>query len=309
MKESKYYPEAKLMMECLPFLVEFSEFALKGGTALNFFIRNMPRLSVDIDLTYLPLQDREASLQNISDLLGKISKSLQRGLPGVKVNESYQRGQKRISKLFVNRGNVQVKIEPNEVIRGSVFKPNTLTVTDTVQEFFEMEVDIQVLSFEDLYGGKICAALDRQHPRDLFDVMLLFENEGLTTQLRQSFLVYLLSHDRPINEVIAPTIKDIFLTYESEFKGMTSEEIPFKALLESRERLISEIHESLTDEEKAFVLSFKNAEPDWSLFPLKIESLPAIRWKLQNIRALKEKNPDKHAKLYEILKAKLSRSE
>ena len=306
MKESKFYPEAKLMMECLPIITKFSDFALKGGTALNFFVRNMPRLSVDIDLTYLPLQNRETTLQKISDLLKEISKALQKDLAEVKVTESSHRGQRRVSKLFVNRDNVQIKIEPNEVIRGSVFTPTVVTITEAVQELFEMEVDMQVLSFEDLYGGKICAALDRQHPRDLFDIKLLLENEGLTTKLRQSFLVYLLSHDRPINEVITPAKKDISLTYETEFKGMTSKDIPLQELIDSRDELVSSIHKSLTNDEKEFILSFKSGDPDWTLFPIKIEPLPAIRWKLQNIQKLKIKNPQKHKELYKVLKTKLS---
>ena len=305
MKESKFYPEAKLMMECLPIIAKFPDFALKGGTALNFFIRNMPRLSVDIDLTYLPLQDRKTSLQAISDLLKEISKSLQKEFSEIKVVESSQKEQERISKLFVNRDNIQIKVEPNEVIRGAVFDSKVGTVTEAVQELFEMEVDMKILSFEDLYGGKICAALDRQHPRDLFDIKLLFENEGLTEKLRQSFLVYLLSHDRPINEVITPTEKDIASIYESEFKGMTSENVPLQVLLDSRTKLISTIHKELTEDEKTFVLSFKDGEPNWSLFPIKIEPLPAIKWKLQNITTLKEKNPKKHKDLYEALKAKL----
>ena len=306
MKESKFYPKAKLMMECLPIIAKFSDFALKGGTALNFFVRNMPRLSVDIDLTYLPLQNRETTLQKISDLLKGISKALQRELAEVKITESSPKGQRRVSKLFVNIDNVQIKIEPNEVIRGSVFTPTVVTVTEAVQELFEMEVDMQVLSFEDLYGGKICAALDRQHPRDLFDIKLLLENEGLTTKLRQSFLVYLLSHDRPINEVITPALKNISLTYEAEFKGMTSKDISLQALIDSRDELISSIHKNLTNDEKEFILSFKSGEPDWTLFPIKIEPLPAIKWKLQNIQALKKKNPQKHIELYKVLKAKLS---
>ena len=306
MKESKFYPEAKLMMECLPFITEFLDFALKGGTALNFFVRNMPRLSVDIDLVYLPIQDRETTLQKISDLLIGISALLQKELSGVRIIESSHKGQSRISKLFVNRGNVQIKIEPNEVIRGSVFKPTIVAITEAVQELFEMEVNMQVLSFEDLYGGKICAALDRQHPRDLFDIKLLFENEGLTTKLRQSFLTYLLSHNRPINEIITPTLKDISSVYKTEFKGMTLENIPLRSLIDSRYELISSIHKALTNDEKKFILSFKDGEPDWTLFPIEIKSLPALKWKLLNIQTLKKKNPKKHTELYQILKTKLS---
>lgn len=305
MKSSKFFPQAKLMMECLPVIAKFSDFGLKGGTAINFFVRDMPRLSVDIDLTFLPIQDRESSLKNISDILKKISLSIEKEIKGAKVTESSQKRQRLLSKLFVNRDGVQIKIEPNGVIRGSVLKPITMSVTETVQDLFEMEVDMRVLSFEDLYGGKICAALDRQHPRDLYDVKLLFENEGLTTKVRQTFLAYLLSHDRPINEVIDPNLKNISTIYESEFKGMTSEDVPLGHLVKARDELISAIHKNLTEDEKKFLLSFKNGEPDWKLFPLKIDNLPAVRWKLKNIKSLKEKDSKKHDRLLEELKSKL----
>lgn len=49
------------------------------------------------------------------------------------------------------------------------------------------------MAFEDLYGGKLHAALDRRHPRDLFDVRLLYQNEGLTDDLFRVFMVYVAS--------------------------------------------------------------------------------------------------------------------
>ncbi len=62
------------------------------------------------------------------------------------------------------------------------------------------------------------AALDRQHPRDLFDVSALLANEGLTDALRTAFVVYLISHNRPAVELLAPGRLDI----EAEFRGTAS---------------------------------------------------------------------------------------
>lgn len=67
-----YREQVRLMLDLLPFIADDSIFALKGGTAINFFVRDMPRLSVDIDLTYLPLEDRAASLAGISAGLARI---------------------------------------------------------------------------------------------------------------------------------------------------------------------------------------------------------------------------------------------
>lgn len=153
----------------------------------------------------------------------------------------------------------------------------------------------------DLYAGKICAALDRQHPRDLFDIKLLLENEGISDDLRKVFLVYLISHPRPIAEVILPTHKDIRNLFEGEFLRMTEIPVTVEELEEARKDLIHILHSSLTDDEKRFLLSFKAKTPEWTLLGLEgIDQLPAVRWKMINL----EKMPkDKHEKALRTLQA------
>jgi len=168
---------------------------------------------------------------------------------------------------------------------------------------FELSVSARTLSVADLYGGKLCAALDRQHPRDLFDVKVLLENEGITDDIRKAFIVYLVSHDRPINELLDPTRKDIRQIYESDFVGMTVEEIEYADLIAAREALIETLKKELTDDEKAFLISLKEGRPRWNLMGLEgIEKLPAIQWKLMNIQKM---NKMKHAESLEKLKRKL----
>src|SRR3546814_1358815 len=75
---------------------------------------------------------------------------------------------------------------------------------------------MQVVALPDLYAGKIAAALDRQHPRDLFDILHLYENEGITDDLFRAFLVYLVSHNRPAHELLAPHLLDLEDCYRSE---------------------------------------------------------------------------------------------
>ena len=151
-----------------------------------------------------------------------------------------------------------------------------------VQNEFGFSYEIPVLSFEDLYGGKICAALDRQHPRDLFDIKCLLDNEGFTDSLRQTFIVYLLSHSRPIHEILKPNLLNITEVYEGEFIGMVTEgeEVSLKELLSTRERIIDEINTSLTRKERIFIVGFQNAEPDWSIFPLEIQHLLKFIYRL-----------------------------
>ena len=180
-----------------------------------------------------------------------------------------------------------------------------MEICEKVQEQFEFAYDVPVLSFEDLYGGKICAALDRQHPRDLFDIKYLFDNEGLTDSLREAFITYLLSHPRPIHEVLQPNELDIEEIYNKEFVGMVKENVSLGDLVEIRKRLIKEIHSSITDQEKEFILSFQDATPDWPKFPHDIKGLPAIKWKLINLEKLKSENTEKHEFMANKLKEKL----
>jgi hypothetical protein len=152
-------------------------------------------------LTYLPVNDREIALTDIDKALLRISeragKTIEhRGLdgkrphllriseragktiPGVRVFSKKDHEFNLVAGLLVRRGDATIKVEPNVVLRGSVFPTETRTLCPKAQDLFELSVEARTLSFEDLYGGKACAALDRQHPRDLFDIDMLFKNEG-----------------------------------------------------------------------------------------------------------------------------------
>jgi predicted nucleotidyltransferase component of viral defense system len=288
MKDSRFFQQALLMLRVLPYVTREDCFALKGGTAINLFVRDLTRLSVDIDLTYLPVEPREESLNNISQALTRIADSITKGLPGARVQPSRYKGSGRITKFFVRDHDAQIKIEPNEIIRGIVFPSRELDLSPKAQDLFELAVSSQVVSFEDLYGGKICAALDRQHPRDLFDVKLLLENEGITKNVRKAFLVYLISHNRPIHELLDPQPIDIKVLFEEEFVGMTDHEVVCEDLVEARRMLISKIKKDLSAEERKFVLSVKEISPNWELLGLAgIDKLPAVQWKLENLKKMK----------------------
>ena len=301
MKERPYFKQVELMLKTIPHVTAETCFALKGGTAINLFVRDMPRLSVDIDLTYLPVEEpRETALKKISESLRRIAVTLTRVIPGVNVQESQAQESKRIAKLIVASGQTRIKIEPNEVIRGAVFPGEERELTERAEKMFERSVMARVLSIPDLYGGKICAALDRQHPRDLFDVRMLLEHEGVTDEMRKAFVVYLASHDRPISELLDPTRKGIRQVYESEFAGMTIDEIAYEDLIMAREALIQTVKNTLTDNEKAFLISLKEGQPKWNLMGIEgIEKLPAVQWKLKNIRNMSGK---KRAESLEKLK-------
>lgn len=280
-RNSEFYRQVQLLTRILPLVAAEKCFALKGGTAINLFVRDLPRLSVDIDLAYLPSEDRETALKNIRAALSRISAAIQNSFSGSKVLHSPEHSDSQ--RLIVEHNGVKIKIELSPVLRGTVYPIKVMATTKKTAENFGY-AEIQVVSLPDLYAGKFCAALDRQHPRDLFDVKLLLENEGLTEELRKAFLVYLISHNRPIAELLRPNHLDFKDIYESEFKDMAQENATIKELEDAREKLIAGISNGLTQQEKQFLLSFKAKEPKWELLALEgIDQLPAVRWKLHNL--------------------------
>ena len=283
-RDSIYYKQVQLLIRVLPLVATETCFALKGGTAINLFIRDLPRLSVDIDLVYLPMYEREVALTNIREALGRISKLIEKTIRGVSVQNTHE--QSEALRLIVSDGSVRIKVELSPVIRGTIFSEKVLTVSKSVEDNFGF-AEIQVVSIPDLYAGKICAALDRQHPRDLFDVKLLFENEGFTEDLRKAFIIFLISHQRPMSELLRPNLKELRSVYENEFYQMTQIDINLEELITTRELLIKTIHKDLTDEEKLFLISFKSKEPNWNLLGLEnieiVKELPSVKWKMKNL--------------------------
>lgn len=296
-RQSHYYRQVQLLLRIIPFVAQHECFALKGGTAINLFVRDFPRLSVDIDLVFLPIMERHEALQTIKSNLDTLAATITANMDNTQVIRAYQDKSDAL-RLLVERDNVQIKIELSPVLRGTVYEPKLISVSETVENEFGF-AEMLVVSFADLYAGKICAALDRQHPRDLFDIKQLLDNEGLTDELRKALLVYIISHPRPIAELLRPNFKDISGVYEGEFLNMADEDIPQTALEATREQLVRLINTSLTLQEREFLLSFKNRTPDWTLLALSgIDQLPAVRWKLQNLAKM---NPDKHVEAYHRL--------
>jgi hypothetical protein len=191
---------------------------------------------------------------------------------------------------LVRANNVQIKIEVTPVFRGYVYPASLMSVSNEVEDQFGF-AEIQVVSFADLYAGKIVAALDRQHPRDLFDVRDLLANEGIGDELRKAFVVYLLSHDRPMAEVLNPTRLDIAAEFERGFAGMTESPVTLSDLLEARENLIRLIVGQMPEEHRRFLISAKRGEPEWELLGLPdVKDLPAVRWRLKNLAKMDNTN-------------------
>lgn len=298
-RTSIYYKQVQLLLQVIPFISRHDCFALKGGTAINLFVRDLPRLSVDIDLVFLPIYERKESLLIIQSVLESICGDIKKVMPDAGFIKSYL-NRDDTPRLTITRSGVQIKIELSPVLRGTLFKPQVLAVTNKVENEFGY-TEIAVVSHADLYAGKICAALDRQHPRDLFDIKFLLDNEGLTDDLRKAVVVYMASHNRPIAELMKPKIKDISGIYQGEFFAMTEQIVELAELESTRRRLIELINTSLTENERNFLLSFKAREPDWSLLELPgVERLPALQWKQLNLARMSQ---EKHQKAYQNLES------
>lgn len=289
MKNSIFYKQAELLLRILPLINSEPVFVLKGGTAINFFVRNLPRLSVDIDLTYLPLTTRQIALSEITRSLQNIAKKITRMLPKSAIVLKTVHQSDFLKGIIVNWQDAAVKIEPNLIIRGTVFPPETKPLSKTAQEFFEISMNVRTLSTAELYAGKICAAPDRQHPRDLFDIHFLLKYEGFSETIRKAFIVYLISHSRPMIELLQPGFKNIRDMFSNEFEAMTVEHVEYEELLAAREQLVTLILSSLTQEERQFLVSVNTGTPEWNLLGLdNIEKLPGVQWKLLNIRKMRK---------------------
>lgn len=294
--------QTKLLLEVLSTATQDSSFALKGGTAINFFHANMPRLSVDIDLAYTNINSRDMFLRDNESFYHKLSAELQKK-HNVFVN--VQRTKEGIPKqINILSQDTAIKIEVNLVLRGTVYPTTLKESCEAIKQKYETQFRIYTLSFEDLYAGKFCAALDRQHPRDLFDVMVFFQKHHITEELKKAFIVYMISGGRPISEMIGPNRLDQQQLFENEFTGMTDEVVRYEALEDAREKLIQGIDQALNNEDRAFLVSFKKGEPLWDLLGIDhIKDMPAVKWKLHNIGKIE---PKKHQSALNELRRKLA---
>ncbi|MBX3484794.1 nucleotidyl transferase AbiEii/AbiGii toxin family protein [Phenylobacterium sp.] len=279
-----YDQQVALLVRILPHLAQETVLALKGGTAINLFFRDLPRLSVDLDLTYLPVESYDASLEGIDAALGRLAAGIKGGIPGAQIH-AQQSAEGHVERLHVQAG-VAIKIEVTPVLRGVVYEPAMMPVTDAVEARFGF-AETLVVSKPDLYAGKLVAALDRQHPRDLHDVRLLLAEDGVSNELRRAFIAYVLSSARPLNVILNPPRRDLTQKFAREFEGMTEEPVTLDDLHAAWEDMIRIMIGDMPQTHRRFLMSFKRGEPDWSLLGLAhAAELPAVKYRVHKLAAL-----------------------
>ncbi len=284
---NEYARKVEILLRMIPLVTEEGVFAVHGGTAINLFVRNLPRYSVDIDLTYIPLEDRASSLAHINGHLHTIAQKASKSFQGMHIVEKPE-----ISKLLCEYRGRQIKIEVNQTKRGVVGgEVVRKAVCDKAQDEFGLYCEADMVPMTQLYGGKIAAALSRQHPRDLFDVKYM---EYPFEQTREGLLFCLLGSDRPIHESFAPSLIDQHDALANQFDGMTDIPFTYDEFEQTRDELIRKVNALVTPQDKSFLLSFESAEPDWNNFEFGyFQDYPSVKWKIQNLLKLKSQNPAK----------------
>ena len=280
-----YAQKVELLLRLIPIVMEEAVFAIHGGTAINLFLKNLPRYSVDIDLTYTPLNDRAESLEDINLHLKSICEKAMRAFKGMHIVPNFN-----TSKLLCEYHGKQVKIEVNQTKRGIVGgEVLTVPLSDKAQDEFSLYCEAQIVPLTLLYGGKIAAALSRQHPRDLFDVKYM---EQPLADCREGLIFCLLGSDRPIHESFAPRLIDQREAMENQFKGMTDITFTYDEFEETRSKLISDVNAMMTEADRRFLVSFERGEPEWDGYEFEyFKNYPSVRWKLLNLKKLAKQNP------------------
>jgi predicted nucleotidyltransferase component of viral defense system len=280
----------------MPLVYKIPDFAVQGGTAINLFVKNMARYSVDVDLTYLPIKNREESLQEINNHLIALKQLIEKAITGIRVIHK-----PAIWKLLCTHGDAMVKIEVNGTKRGIIGEVEDRELCEKAQKEFQMGCVARIVPFSLLYGGKIAAALGRQHPRDLFDYKYM-EIESFA-DVKNGLIFYLLGSDKPLIESLQPNPIDQKQALENQFQGMSDVPFEYADFEATRMELIEKVNKSLNEIDREFLLSFESGSPDWDKCCAgDLSSYPSIQWKLRNIQTLKETNFSKFNKGVEKLK-------
>lgn len=283
-----YRNQVALLIRVMPLVFRIKDFAVHGGTAINLFHRNLNRYSVDIDITYIPIGDRDSSLKAINAHLAALKTSIERAVPGIRIIHKQD-----VWKLQCTKDGTTIKIEVNGTKRGLLGDAEKKQLCEKAKVEFGMTCYANIVSWPQLYGGKIAAALSRQHPRDLFDCREITDKDF--SEVKAGFMLCLLGSDKPIVESLTPNPINQTEALENQFEGMTDEPFSYEDYEMSRNNLIQVVNRGLDEADKEFLISFEEGTPDWDKCCAgDLSQYPSVRWKLQNIHTLKKKNPQKH---------------
>lgn len=282
-----YAQKVELLLRLIPVVMEEGVFAIHGGSAINLFLKDLPRYSVDIDLTYMPLADRATSINDIDQHLKSICDKAKRAFKGMHIVPNFS-----TSKLLCEYHGRQVKIEVNQTKRGIIGgEVLAMPLSDKAQNEFSLYCETKIVPLTQLYGGKIAAALSRQHPRDLFDVKYM---DLPLSDCREGLIFCLLGSDRPIHESLAPSLIDQREAMANQFDGMTNIAFTYEEFELTRTKLIEDVKALITETDRKFLVSFESGQPEWDGYEFEyFRNYPSVQWKLLNLQKLAKQNPRK----------------
>ena len=282
-----YAQKAELLLRLVPIIMDEGVFAVHGGSAINLFLKNLPRYSVDIDLTYIPLVDRVTSIADINLHLNSIYDKAKRAFKGMHIVPKLD-----TCKLLCEYQGRQVKVEVNQTKRGIVGGDVlTLPLSDKAQNEFSLYCEAKIVPLTLLYGGKIAAALSRQHPRDLFDVKYM---DLPLSDCREGLIFCLLGSDRPIHESLAPSLIDQRKAMANQFDGMTDIPFTYEEFETTRSQLVEDVKALMTEADREFLVSFESGQPQWDGYEFEyFKNYPSVQWKFLNLQKLAKRNPQK----------------
>lgn len=179
-----------------------------------------------------------------------------KSIPGIKVIHKHD-----VWKLQCTLDGATVKIEVNGTKRGIIGETEDRKLCERAETEFNMTCKARTVSYSQLYGGKIAAALSRQHPRDLFDCKYM--EMASFHDVKNGFMLCLLGSDKPVIESLQPNAIDQTEALEKQFEGMSDTPFTYSDYEEARHNLIQQVNDSLTETDREFLLSFENGEPDW----------------------------------------------
>lgn len=292
-----YAQKVELLLRLMPIVMDEGVFAVHGGTAINLFLKDLPRYSVDIDLTYIPLADRKQSLDDINFHLASICEKAKKVFKGMHIVPNYN-----TCKLLCEWRGKQVKVEVNQTKRGLVGgEAISVPLSDKAQDEFGLYCEANIVPLTQLYGGKIAAALSRQHPRDLFDVKYM---DIPLADCREGLIFCLLGSDRPIHESFIPRLIDQREAMVNQFDGMTDIPFTYEEFEDTRKKLITDVNGMMTDADKKFLVAFEQGKPEWAGYEYEyMRNYPSVKWKLINLAKLAKQNHDKLAEEADKLRA------
>ncbi len=130
---------------------------------------------------------------------------------------------------------------------------------------------------------------------------------GLRDDFVTAFVGYLAGHNRPVHEVLFATPHSLAHEYEAGFVGMTVDEVILAQLEAVQAQLHHDLPRALSQDHREFLLSLVSLDPDWALMPYDhLQGMPAIRWKIENLRKLKTRDKQRFATQEALLREAFS---